>query len=594
MAKETLSELVIGLSLDTEEFLQGIEVALQKVQKIGETIRGALGSAAGAVSTEGGEAVAAAKQTGDAVKEVGDKAKEAASNAEKSFGKLPPLLTTIRSKIMSVAGSLTGAIAAAKLFDNYIGQGKGLNDLSRKIGMSVETIDAWSKANEAAGGTAEALQSSLEAFYRKTGRPATEFLRLGEKIEGMSRLQAQRFLEAQGVALDAIPVFLKGQKYADELVAKYRKTAFTTQDAKNAQAFKTAWLDFKVAAQDVGNVFLRLVVPAFTQAMNMLSRAVSYVREHTRLFTILGALLSAVFAVKTVRAIGGVTAALRGFGIAVGFAFKPVTLLAALIGALALSIDDLAVFANGGESAIEAFLQKNGIAAETIETLRSSIKDVKDAFAEAWDAVKPWIGDALVIAFKVIAAVIGGIAVLISSVVLAIAWLVDAVKSAIDWFGELDEKAKAWLDELSADCKALGQDIANWFSSIPDRLIKAFGNATDAVSDFFSGWFDLFKDKVLGPIKDAWGGVKSFFGFGGDGEETGSASATAQQQAIVVMQGKYAPPSITSSSNLYMTNNIQTRDDPGMIARTVGQYAYQGAQRSNNAFYQSMNGVRLK
>ena len=179
MAKETLSELVIGLSLDTEEFLQGIEVALQKVQKIGETIRGALGVSSGAVDSESGKAVAAAKETSEAVKEVGEKSKEAASSAEKSFGKLPPLLTTIRSKIMSIAGSLTGAIAAAKLFDNYVGQGKGLNDLSRKIGMSVETIDAWSKANEAAGGTAEALQSSLEAFYRKTGRPATEFLRLG-------------------------------------------------------------------------------------------------------------------------------------------------------------------------------------------------------------------------------------------------------------------------------------------------------------------------------------------------------------------------------------------------------------------------------
>lgn len=594
MAKETLSELVIGLSLDTEEFLQGIEVALQKVQKIGETIRGALGVSSGAVDSESGKAVAAAKETSEAVKEVGDKSKEAASSAEKSFGKLPPLLTTIRSKIMSIAGSLTGAIAAAKLFDNYVGQGKGLNDLSRKIGMSVETIDAWSKANEAAGGTAEALQSSLEAFYRKTGRPATEFLRLGEKIEGMSRLQAQRFLEAQGVALDAIPVFLKGQKYADELVAKYRKTAFTTQDAKNAQAFKTAWLDFKVAAQDVGNVFLRLLVPAFTQSMNMLSKAVGYVREHTRLFTILGALLSAVFAVKTVRAIGGVTAALRGFGIAVGFAFKPVTLLAALIGALALSIDDLTVFANGGQSAIEAIMRKIGISSETIEELRSAIQDVKKAFSDAWEAIKPFAGDLLVGAFKILAAVIGGLAVLISGVVLAIAWVVDRIKDAIDWFGELDGKASAWLDELSADCKALGQDIADWFTSIPDRLIEAFSNATDAVSDFFSGWFDIFKDKVLSPIKDAWKGVKSFFGFGDDGDESGRSSATAQQQTIVVTQAKYAPPSITSSSNLYMTNNIQTRDDPAVIGKTVGQYAYRGAERSNNAFYQSMRGVRLK
>lgn len=593
MAKETLSELVIGLSLDTEDFLKGIEVALQKVQKIGETIRGAMGAAAGAVSTEGGEAVAAAKETGDAVKAVGTKSKDAASEAEKSFGKLPPILTSIRSKIMGVAGSLTGAIAAAKLFDNYVGQGKGLNDLSRKIGMSVETIDAWSKANESAGGTAEALQSSLESFYRKTGRPATEFLRLGEKIEGMSRLQAQRFLEAQGVALDAIPVFLKGQKYADELVAKYRKTAFTTQDAKNAQAFKTAWLDFKVAAQDVGNVFLRLVVPAFTQAMNMLASAVGFVREHIRLFTIVGGVLSAVFAVKTIRAIGGVTAALRGFGAAMAFAIKPVALLAAGVAAVALSLDDLAVFANGGESAIEAVLKKIGISSETIEELRASIRDVGEAFSQAWEAIKPWAGDVLVVAFKILANVLGGIAVLISGVVVGIVAIVDAVKSAISWFGELDDKAKAWLDGLSADCKALGQDVAEWFSGIPDRLVEAFGSATDAVAGFFSSWFDIFKDKFLGPLKDAWGGVKSFFGFGddtGDGKQT----STATQQTVVVAQAKYAPPSITSSSNLYMTNNIQTRDDPGSIAKAVGHYAYQGSQRSNNSFFQSMQGVRLK
>lgn len=100
---------------------------------------------------------------------------------------------------------------------------------------------------------------------------------------------------------------------------------------------------------------------------------------------------------------------------------------------------------------------------------------------------------------------------------------------------------------------------------------------------------------MLEPIKGAWGGVKAFFGFG-DNDESGDAVAgnAAARQTIVVNQARYAPPTITSASNLYMTNNIQTQDNPGAIARAVGRSAYEGTQRSNGALYQAMRGVRLK
>ena len=594
MAKETLSELVIGLSLDTEDFLKGIEVSLQKVQEIGEKIRGALGSAAGAVSTETAAAASSANAAGGVVDKLGKKAQEAGDSAHKSFSKLPKVLTDIRGRFLGIVSSISGAVATTKLFDNYVGQGKGLSDLSRKIGMSVETIDAWSKANEAAGGTAEALQESLESFYRKTGRPATEFLRLGEKIEGMSRLQAQRFLEAQGVALNAIPVFLNGQKAADALVAKYRKTAFSTQDAKNAQAFKTAWLDFKVAAQDVGNVFLRALVPGLTKMMNALSQGVGVVRENIRFFTILGSVMAAAFALKTIRSVVTMTAALKAFAASVSFAFKPLAVGAALIASLALAIDDLLVFVKGGDSALESFLKKIGVPADIIEGLRSALADLQQAFSDAWEAVKPFVGDLVVAAFKGIAFVVGKIALAIAAVIAGLVGIAAGVKKAIDWFGELDDKAKKWLDELNADCKKLGQEVADWFASVPDRLIDAFSSAYDSLADVFSGWFDLFTDKVLGPIKNAWAGIKSFFGFGDNDSGNGTPEATAEQKTIVVERGRNAPPTITSSSNLYMTNNITTQDSPAAIGSSVGRFAYAGAQRSNNAFYQSMRGVRLK
>lgn len=617
MAKETLSDIAIGLSLDTEDFLQGIESSLQKVQKVGENIRSSLGTAQSALSSEGAAATAAAAEVGEAVKAVGSKSQEAAKEAASGFGKLPDLFTTIRGKIMAVTGSLTGAFAAAKLFDTYISQGKGLSDLSRRIGMSVETIDAWGKANEAAGGTAEALQESLASFYQKTGRPATEFLRLGEKIEGMSRLQAQRFLEAQGVALDAIPIFLNGQKAADDLVAKYRRTAFTTQDAKNAQAFKTAWLDFKVAAQDVGNVFLRTVVPVLTRLMDLLASGVSTVRENIRFFTILGGLLASIFAARTAGNISRVVGEIKGFASIAAVAFKPLIIGATLITALALAIEDLIVFVRRGDSAIEGFLKKLGFSDSFIEDIRSSLAAVGEAFGKLWEAAKPLLGDALKAALKGVAFVLSAISLAIGVIVVAITGLIDGIGDVIDWFRDLDQKAKAWLDDLSATCKGLGAEISDWFSGIPDALLSAFSGATDAVAEFFSSWFDLFVEKVVGPIKNgwksitsslgfgddegsggeskgAWAGIKDFFGFGDDSDKDSAPSAKPAQQVVVVTQAKYAPPSITSSSNLYMTNNISTRDDPAAIGSSVGRFAYAGAQRSNDSFYQAMRGVRLK
>lgn len=599
---ESLSELVVEMSLDTDDFLNGIDTALRNVQKVGEQIRGSMSEASAAVEAGAAGASEAVKEVSSAVADAGKKSSDAADETEKSFGRLPSVFENVRTHIVSMFGALSGAVAAAKLFDNYVSKADGLNSLSRKIGMSVETIDAWSKANEAAGGTAEALQASLASFYQKTGRPATEFLKLGEKIEGMSRLQAQRFLEAQGVALDAIPVFLNGQKAADELVAKYRKTAFTTQDAKNASAFKTAWLDFKIAAQDVGNVFLRALVPVLTKVLDALSGGVSIVRDNIRFFTMLGAAIAGAFAARSIRSIQAATAAVRAFMTTTALAAKPLIALAAVVATVALALDDLITFAKGGDSALERVLKNGKVSAETIDELRSAFQAVGKAFSDAWDAVAPFVGDALKAALKVVSFIVGGIAVAFGLVAAAITKVVLLISDLIDWFGDLGDKAGSWLGEIDEKAERLGKTVGEWIASIPNAIADAFAGATDAVGDFFGSWFEIFQEKVIAPItgalkgalggiNDAWSGVKSFFGFG-DGD--GSDGATPAAREVVVSQGKFAPPQITSSSNLYMTNNISTRDDPTAIGSSVGRFAYAGAQRSNGAFFQAMRGVRLK
>lgn len=569
-----IDELLISIGLDAKEFAKGVDAVRGKVESFATKAKEQF-EAVGTESKDSGAVSALSfSRAGERVKKLGEASKEAASAISDSFKGAAPAIELVRSKLGLLAATFGLVAGGAETFGNYVDKSESLARLSTQLGVSVRELDAFGKAAEAAGGSAESIFASMKAYYQQSGRPAEEVFQLASKVEGMSRGAAQRFLQAQGVALDAIPIFLQGQKALDALMAKYRKTAFTAQDSRNARAFKVAWMDFKIAAQDVGNVFVRLVLPGVTRLLDGLSGLVEIVRENARAFALLAVGFGLVFGLKNLNAIKNAILAVRTFGLAIKMAALPVTAIAAGVAALALAIDDLMGFAQGADSLFERMLKKMGAGAADIEELRESLKTLGEGFSWLWDKVKPLLGDALTLVFKAVSVVIVG--------------LVAAINGVVIGFNTLWQTAKK-----------VGKGIASVFTAIPDTIIEALKTAWQTLKGWFDNAADLIKKKIGEPIKGLFGGIGKFLGFSGDKaeeEKKDQPTSTREREIVVVKQAAYkaAAPNVVTNASMNVVNNIETRDNAQAISRAIGATVTGGFNRQAELIGQSTRGVNLK
>lgn len=569
-----IDELLISIGLDAKEFAKGVDAVRGKVESFATKAKEQFESVGTESKDSGAVSALSFSRAGERVQKLGEASKEAAAAISDSFKGAAPAIELVRSKLGLLAATFGLVAGGAQTFSNYVDKSESLARLSTQLGVSVRELDAFGKAAEAAGGSAESIFASMKAYYQQTGRPAEEVFQLASKVEGMSRGAAQRFLQAQGVALDAIPIFLQGQKALDALMAKYRKTAFTAQDSRNARAFKVAWMDFKIAAQDVGNVFVRLVLPGVTKVLDGLSGLVGIIRENARAFALLAVGFGLVFGLKNLNAIKNAILAVRAFGVAVKMAALPVTVIAAGVAALVLAIDDLIGFAQGADSLIERMLKKMGAGAADIEELRESLKTLGEGFTWLWDKVKPLLGGALTLVFKAVSVVIVG--------------LVAAINGLVIGFNTLWQTAKK-----------VGKGIASVFTAIPDAIIEALKTAWQTLTGWFDDAADLIKKKIGEPIKGLFGGIGKFLGFSGDKadeEKKNQPTSTREREIVVVKQAAYkaAAPNVVTNASMNVVNNIETRDNAQAISRAIGATVTGGFNRQTELIGQSTRGVNLK
>lgn len=569
-----IDELLISIGLDAKEFAKGVDAVRGKVENFATKAKEQFESVGTQSKDTGAVSALSFSRAGERVQKLGEASKEAASAIADSFKGAAPAIELVRSKLGLLAATFGLVAGGAQTFSNYVDKSESLARLSTQLGVSVRELDAFGKAAEAAGGSAESIFASMKTYFQQTGRPAEEVFQLASKVEGMSRGAAQRFLQAQGVALDAIPIFLQGQKALDALMAKYRKTAFTAQDSRNARAFKVAWMDFKIAAQDVGNVFVRLVLPGVTKVLDGLSGLVGIIRENARAFALLAVGFGLVFGLKNLNAIKNAILAVRTFGLAIKMAALPVTVIAAGVAALVLAIDDLIGFAQGADSLFERMLKKMGAGAADIEELRESLKTLGEGFSWLWDKVKPLLGDALTLVFKAVSVVIVG--------------LVAAINGVVIGFNTLWQTAKK-----------VGKGIASVFTAIPDTIIEALKTAWQTLTGWFDNAADLIKKKIGEPIKGLFGGIGKFLGFSGDkadDEEKNKPTSTREREIVVVKQAAYkaAAPNVVTNASMNVVNNIETRDNAQAISRAIGATVTGGFNRQAELIGQSTRGVNLK
>lgn len=439
-----------------------------------------------AITAETDDAVKGIKDVDKALDDTQKKAEEtkkASNGTKEAFGFLRGATTALTLALAGLGATLLGIFTGVRNFDAFIAQANQLELLTMKTGVSARELDAWSKAAEAAGGSSQALQQSLASFYAKTGREATEFFKLADKIEGMGEGQKRRYLQAMGVNLDALPLFMRGKDEVAKLVARYRRDALSAEDIRKARQFKMIAHDFNDLLVGIGNTISRAMLPVNRAIVETLRDATNWLRENARWIgavfitlltmklapTILAIASAAATATTAFGFLGGKllmsALAMNGtfipaikalipllgyLGKTIAASFLPITLFVAAVAAVALVLEDLYVFAQGGDSLFGSMFADD---AETLEAVRDAVSTVIDTVSELWKKIKD---------SGIISGIFKGLAIAVLALANVITFVIGWVTKLFVIIGKLWD----WISEKFNGIKKFFGDIGSAFGSI--------------------------------------------------------------------------------------------------------------------------------
>lgn len=463
MAKTTDSLLIdIGLNADGiieffDSLSKKIDFLIKKFADAGDNLDELLGNPIGdqtaaaveSVKNNSDAATASMRQASQAGQKAGKDIEKGAKQGSQALQKLDSMASKVFSAIKGYAGPLAAMFGAKMMFTNFIDEGDKLDKLSKEVRMNVSELDAWRKANVAAGGSADAFTNALKSFTDRTGASASVFLRMGKQLNGMNDAQANYALKYLGLTRESAAVFLQNNKQMNELVGKYRQMALSPKDAENARRFKIQWEITTMSMKNLGNQVAKVFLPYVDKGMKKFGEFTDFVAQHSEFIKIALELVAGAAAL----ALGPKSALMLG-GKALGLLASPVGLVVAGIVALALALDDLISFAKGGPSAFEDLLRSMGTSDDEIKELRKSFQDAWKAIQDLMDALKP-VGDLFLQAFGSV------IKVAVETIVLTIGKVAEVIAKVINSVSGLRDKFVGAFESIKSSI----QPIVDWISS---------------------------------------------------------------------------------------------------------------------------------
>ena len=463
MAKTTDSLLIdIGLNSDGiieffDSLSKKIDFLIKKSADAGDNLDELLGNPIGdqtaaaveSVKNNSDAATASISQASQAGQKAGKDIEKGAKQGSQALQKLDSMASKVFSAIKGYAGPLAAMFGAKMMFTNFIDEGDKLDKLSKEVRMNVSELDAWRKANVAAGGSADAFTNALKSFTDRTGASASVFLRMGKQLNGMNDAQANYALKCLGLTRESAAVFLQNNKQMNELVGKYRQMALSSKDAENARRFKIQWEITTMSMKNLGNQVAKVFLPYVDKGMKKFGEFTDFVAQHSEFIKIALELVAGAAAL----ALGPKSALMLG-GKALGLLASPVGLVVAGIVALALALDDLISFAKGGPSAFEDLLRSMGTSDDEIKELRKSFQDAWKAIQDLMDALKP-VGDLFLQAFGSV------IKVAVETIVLTIGKVAEVIAKVINSVSGLRDKFVGAFESIKSSI----QPIVDWISS---------------------------------------------------------------------------------------------------------------------------------
>lgn len=360
----------------------------------------------------------------------------------------------------------------------------------------------------------------------------------------------------------------------------------TKEDLILYKQSREAMAKFDIATSNLSATFMRTFSPAMKWVVGMLDKFSDWVDNNQNNITRFLLVLAATVSTVLVPAFAKWAATMLA---------NPITWLVVAIGALALIIDDLVTYIQGGESAFADFWAQFGTGDEIMAKLQAAWEDFVSVFNEL-KGLFPGIiaGFAAFKAFNFIVnmlkaarlAVLGfNAAILANPIGIIVGIIAFAITQILmNWETVRDDVMAIW-EGMSAGAKVIWQGISDFISGIPDSIEKAFQDMADFISGIANSvqnawkevisWFEekfawilSVAEKVTGIAKGignavagGWeklkGGVSNLFG----GSSPAVPNGAAMTQAAI-------PPSASSSTTNSSEINANTTINGGITINT--------------------------
>ncbi len=280
------------------------------------------------------------------------------------------------SKIFTGFGAaIMGAFSVGSAFSTWKEQAAELGGVSKRLKMSIEDVQGWTGAIGKFGGSAQDFEGTLRGLNGQLARMATigksragtllqslgidagevgrqrNALAVLEDLAGVMEQMAPDEARGIGAALGLDPstimLLQQGRDGMKDLIRQKKEDAvYTQEDADAVKAYSVEMGKLKKGFMGIMGVLFRAIMPAFTMVTKYIGQFVNYLRKHQTA-------IKAFFAMVSALVLGMLLPAFLTFFRTL--LANPMTWVILALVALAAVIEDLIVWMEGGESALDDF-----------------------------------------------------------------------------------------------------------------------------------------------------------------------------------------------------------------------------------------------
>lgn len=481
----------------------------------------------------------------------GSKAKSGMKDVESNIkGSMTNIKSTLETGFASVSkiftgfgAALMGAFSVGSAFSTWKEQAAELGAASRRLHMSMEDLQGWTGAIGKFGGSTADLEGSLRGLNGQLAKMATlgksrtgtllqslgidageigrqrnalDVLQdLAGVMEQMAPDEARGIGQAIGLDPSTIMLLQQGRDGMRDLIRQKKEDAVYTQaDADAIKAYNVQMGKIKKGFMGIMGVLFRSLMPAFTIVAKYVGQFVAFIRKHqtaVKAFFVMIATLVMGLLLPSILAFFG------------ALLTNPITWVVLALAGLAAVIEDLIVWMDGGESALDRFWESlfgdRENAKKIFEDLKTQFFELTDVIADTAKGlvkfIKP-IAGILAEAFGVLWRILQPLVPVFLQIGKYIAFLFFAPIAAIDLLiaamMELFQLATGGETLFGRLWEALTGDpdfIKNTWQSICDFFKQVWETAVKWVSDKWE-WLKSTAISACEAIKSAIQGVADF------------------------------------------------------------------------------------